>query len=266
MLSSRFRLSAIFFSILLILFSISTAFAQSFPLGVSTYYPVEVEVNDGDIIAQVEGKFVKSTLQYQPAVIGIYVSNPSLEFRPEQLGENDKAIISSGEAYVNVTSKNGEIKRNDFLTSSDISGVAMLAPAKGHVIGTALEDYTATDTERVGKIRVNVFIQDNRASNLSLTETEGINILDIFSASKLALYQSPSESFKYIVAAVVVIISFIFGFLTFRKVAVKGVEAIGRNPLASKVIGLGILLNLVITVSIIIAGLVLAYFIITLGS
>lgn len=256
------------FSLFLILFFAFTlgagsVSAQDFPLGIARYYPITGDINDGDIVAIVEDHYEKTVRTYQENIIGIYVENPSLEFRPAEIGD-DKAVLSSGEAFVNVSTVNGFIKRGDVLSSSSIPGTAMLAKEKGFVIGTALENYDESDPEKIGKLRVSLLIEDNRSASLALTEEEGIRLIDIFSASKLALYESPSESFKYIVAALVVIISFVFGFITFKKVAVKGVEAIGRNPLASRMIGAGILLNLVITVSIILAGLVLAYFIITL--
>lgn len=260
-LNLRFKLA-----ILLVLFALifpSISFAQNFSLGVSSYYPIEGELNDGDIIVANEGKYERSSIKYQAGIVGIYIEKPSLELKPENT-EGMRPVLSSGEAYMNVTTSNGPIKRNSYLTSSDIPGVAMLSSAKGNVVGNALEDYTESDPNKIGKIKVSIYVQDTNSSALAIGDEGGINLLDIFSASKLALYESPSESFKYIVAATVVIISFIFGFITFRKVAVKGVEAIGRNPLASKVIGVGILLNLIITVSIIIAGLVLAYFIVTL--
>lgn len=266
MLSCRsifLRFSKLLIAFLIFVSVVTPVFAQDFPLGISRYYPITGEINDGDVIAIVDGNYQRTNLTYQSDVIGVYVQNPSLEFRPNDI-EDNKAVVSSGEALVNVVNINGPIKRGATLASSNIPGVAMLAKKKGNIIGTALESYDEADSEKVGKIRVSIYIEDNRSSNLALTEEEGIRIIDIFSASKLALYQSPSESFKYIVAAVVVIISFVFGFITFRKVAVKGVESIGRNPLASRMITIGILLNLVITVSIIVAGLVLAYFIVTL--
>jgi hypothetical protein len=253
----------LFLGIFLFSLSAPTFSLAQFSLGVSTYYPIQGDVNDGDIIVIKDGTYEKAMSKYQPGIVGVYIEKPSLEFKPENT-EGMKPVLSTGESYVNVSTTNGAIRRNDFLTSSDIPGVAMLSTAKGYVVGNALEDYNESDPTKIGKIRVSIFVQDTNSSALTLGGKEGINILDIFSASKLALYESPSDSFKYIVAATVVVISFIFGFITFRKVAVKGVEAIGRNPLASKVIGVGILLNLIITVSIIIAGLVLAYFIVTL--
>ena len=262
--------SARFKSFIAILFVLTACFtlqnsvlAQSSSLGVSRYYKVDGEVFDGDLIGIYEGKYQKTIFRYQPNVVGVYVENPTLEFRPEDTTDM-KAVLSTGEAYVNVSSINGPIRVNEYVTTSEIPGVGMLATVKGPVIGTALEDFDESDPNKIGRIRVTLYIQDTGSSALAIGGEGGVNLLDVFSASKLALYQSPSDSFKYIVAAVVVMISFVFGFITFRKVAVKGVEAIGRNPLASRVIGIGILLNLIITVSIIIAGLILAYFIVTL--
>lgn len=238
--------------------------AQNFSLGVSSYYPVEQEVTEGDIIVYKDGIYQKSSARHQSNIIGVYVENPSFEFRPEDTS-GKVPILSSGDAYVRVSTVNGEIKQGDFLTTSEIVGAAMKATDRGIILGTALEDFSQEDPTNVGRILVQIDITDTKiAGTIALEEGSALNLIDVFSASKRALYESPSDSFKYIVAAIVVIVSFIFGFITFKKVAVKGVEAIGRNPLASKIIGFGILMNLIITVSIIIAGLILAYFIVTL--
>jgi F0F1-type ATP synthase membrane subunit c/vacuolar-type H+-ATPase subunit K len=70
--------------------------------------------------------------------------------------------------------------------------------------------------------------------------------------------------FKYFIAALIVFASFFFGFYIFGRVAGKGVEALGRNPLASKMIEMGIVMNVVITVVIILSGLGLALVILRL--
>jgi F0F1-type ATP synthase membrane subunit c/vacuolar-type H+-ATPase subunit K len=62
----------------------------------------------------------------------------------------------------------------------------------------------------------------------------------------------------------VVILSFILGFISFGRIANTGVEALGRNPLAGKMIQFGIFLNVLITISIVIAGFALAYFVLRL--
>jgi F0F1-type ATP synthase membrane subunit c/vacuolar-type H+-ATPase subunit K len=75
---------------------------------------------------------------------------------------------------------------------------------------------------------------------------------------------SPSPIFKYIVAAFVVLGSFVLGFLSFGRTAAKGVEALGRNPSASKIIHLGIIFNVGIVVVIVLAGLTVAFMILRL--
>jgi len=45
--------------------------------------------------------------------------------------------------------------------------------------------------------------------------------------------------------------------------AMHGLEAMGRNPLASKMITTGILINSVLTIVVALCGLILAYIIIT---
>jgi len=66
-------------------------------------------------------------------------------------------------------------------------------------------------------------------------------------------------SLRYLLAILVAMTSFILGFVYFGRVAKGGVEAIGRNPLARRAIQIGGALNLVLTLSIMAGGIVLAY-------
>jgi F0F1-type ATP synthase membrane subunit c/vacuolar-type H+-ATPase subunit K len=75
---------------------------------------------------------------------------------------------------------------------------------------------------------------------------------------------SPTPIFKYIVAALVVIVSFVLTFMTFGRTAAKGVEALGRNPAASGLINLGIIFNISISVAITLVGLIVAFLILRL--
>ena len=54
-------------------------------------------------------------------------------------GEGKPVIVAlSGRVPVKVTTKNGEIRPGDYITTSDISGVGMRATEAGRVIGKAL--------------------------------------------------------------------------------------------------------------------------------
>jgi F0F1-type ATP synthase membrane subunit c/vacuolar-type H+-ATPase subunit K len=63
---------------------------------------------------------------------------------------------------------------------------------------------------------------------------------------------------------IVVLGSMILGFLSFGRAAAKGVEALGRNPAASRIIHLGIIFNVAIVVAIALAGLAVAFLILRL--
>lgn len=78
------------------------------------------------------------------------------------------------------------------------------------------------------------------------------------------MYESPSVVFKYVVAAFIIVFCVAIGFLTFSRVASNGIQAIGRNPMAGKMINLGIFLNVALTLGIIGAGIVVAYFVVVL--
>ena len=74
----------------------------------------------------------------------------------------------------------------------------------------------------------------------------------------------PLESLRYLLAVLIVIISFTMGLIYFGRASRTGIEAIGRNPLAKRVIQLTIMLNIVLTLVIILVGLAIAYMILIL--
>ena len=148
----------------------------------------------------------------------------------------------------------GNIKKNDYITSSTTPGVGIKATANGYVLGTALEDYSSNDT---GTIFVNV----NPHINTSLNTTKSRNIYDILKNARQSASLSPLEALRYVVAGIIALLAFVLGFAYFGKVAQKGVEAIGRKPLAGMVIESSVILNVLLTALIIIVGLGVAYLI-----
>ncbi len=89
----------------------------------------------------------------------------------------------SGRVPVKVTTKNGEIKPGDYITTSDISGVGMRATEAGRVIGKAL---TGLSDESEGTVIV--FIEntyydgiDESSYQDALISSSGSQVLDRFS-------------------------------------------------------------------------------------
>lgn len=232
---------------------------QEASLGVARMVTVkEKDVKDGSLISSSIEGVILSNIPYDPQILGVVARDAGIIIASNDSPES-VPVISNGSVYVLVSSKNGVIKKGDIITSSTTPGVAVKAVKSGYVLGYALEDYSDTDANKIGKIAVDLSLHYfNSRSTLVGTLT------DIFKIALLPTKDSPNAIFKYIIAALVVIGSFILGFLTFGRTAAKGVEALGRNPAASKTIHLGIILNVAIVVVIIAAGITVAFFILRL--
>lgn len=260
----------LFFSLsLLFSFSPAETFAQTPPassqdvaaasIGVAHMVVVKDKlVKDGTILSNTVKGAAPSTTPYDSQVLGVVSRNAGIILSTTD-DENSVPVISEGSVYVLVSSKNGNIKKGDLITTSTIPGVAVRADSTGYILGAAMEDYTSNNATQIGKIAVNLSLHYfNSKSSLAGTLT------DILKFALLPSKDSPAAIFKYIVAALVVLGSFVLGFISFGRTAAKGVEALGRNPSASAVIHLGIIFNVVIVVAIIIAGIAVAFLILRL--
>lgn len=253
-----FRLA--FFYCLLFLAFVSFRFvhAQLSSYSIARY----IEVNDsnvveGSLITQnADGRYARARKPYDTQAKGVVVSSPAIFVKSDN--QNKKyALVSSGETNVLVQTSNGSIKRGDLLRTSTVPGVAVRADKSGFVVGTALQDYSNENRSQNGLIKVELNIH-YAPSPSSL----GSSLTDIFSLSALASYEQPLIVFKYVVAAIITLTSFIFGFFYFGRIASKGVEALGRNPLASRAIQFGIVMNVLITCVIVGVGILISIFII----
>ena len=254
---------------IVLLFSPSPAMAQTPPaaqsseaaatLGVARMIDVkDKNVKDGSVISSGAGGALLSTIPYDGHVIGV-VSRDAAIILSTNATENGVPAIATGTVYILVSSQNGAVKKGDLLTTSTIPGVAVKATKDGYVLGTALEDGTSTDPKQQDKIAADL---DLHYYNSKPTFPGSLS--DIFKLALLPTKDSPTPIFKYIVAAAVVLGSFVLGFLSFGRTAAKGVEALGRNPAASRIIHLGIILNVSIVVIIVLAGLTVAFLILRL--
>jgi F0F1-type ATP synthase membrane subunit c/vacuolar-type H+-ATPase subunit K len=161
--------------------------------------------------------------------------------------------VQSGDAIVRVSTVNGAIEVGDLITSSEMPGVGQKATVNGFVLGLALEAYGSTDPNDIGEILVSLNIHPSSSFVGSRTNLVA-NIRQALSSPVVA----PLDSFRYLLAFIIAIISFALGFVYFGRVVRTGVEAIGRNPLASRMIQVTVLINIVITIVIVLTGLVVA--------
>jgi F0F1-type ATP synthase membrane subunit c/vacuolar-type H+-ATPase subunit K len=233
---------------------VPSAFADEYGIGM----PVNIGhgiIPDGSIVSATRDGYSLSTTDYDPNMVGVISLKPAIAFITTKV-PNNKSMITSGNAQLRVSNTNGVIKAGDLLTSSKIKGVAQKADKSGYVIGTALQNYTGNN---VGTILATInprfaVLESNAASNL-------------FANLKLAAsspFLTPLTSLRYILAVLVTTLSFVFGFLYFGRIAKTGVEALGRNPLASRSIQMSVFLNVSMSIGIMLFGVALAYIILIL--
>jgi len=134
------------------------------------------------------------------------------------------------------------------------------------ILGQALEDMTTDNTTEEESILVVLNIYP--AGLVARPPTDAERLLAFLSGLFKFVdpdeYEEPTLAFKYVLSSLVILLSLILGFMSFTRLARSGVEAIGRNPLAGRLITFGIALNVVITVIIIGAGVMIAYYILLL--
>ena len=237
----------------------SRTHSQGNASGYAVTVPVEGEnILDGHILCSGGRSFVLCARPYQASMYGVVTDEPAvaLQARGEE-GQEVRLILRNGNAHVLVTSEGGSIKKGDEITSSALAGFGQKADKNGFVLGIALEDFEATQGQ--GKIIVAL---DIRAS--SAAEGGRGDLLRLIRQGIAAPLAEPLSALRYLLAVLMVIISFALGFIYFGRVARTGIEALGRNPLAAKVIQISIIFHIAITVVIVLIGLAVAYLILTL--
>jgi len=245
--------------LLLIVSFVTPALAQLDSLGIAI--PTEIEsdqVEEGDIICTKEGGNVLCDLPYDAALFGVVTATPAMAFRHDD-DQNLPLVLQKGNTIVKVTSANGNIAVGDLVTSSDIPGVGQKADLNGYVLGMALEPYESDDTESIGDIYVSLNIHP-----LTSTITSRSNIVASLRQALSAPTVSPLASFRYLLAFLVALISFAIGFVYFGRVVKSGIDAIGRNPKASRTIQIAVFINIMVTIAIVLSGLGITFLILIL--
>ncbi len=242
--------------ILMFLLSTVGVKAQFSASGVAYTMNVNVDnIEDGSLLCETSEGLRLCDTEYHVSMAGVYVANPAVLVEDTD-EENGKPVVSSGKAYVRVSTKNGKINKGDFVTSSTIPGVAQKADKSGNALGVAQEEFSSADPVQVEKLLVAINIKP-----IIVAKSARGNLVEVLKEGILAPTLTPLASLRYLLAILVAILCLILGFVYFGRVANRGVEAMGRNPLAAKKIQLIVLLNLGLVIMITGGGLLLAYII-----
>lgn len=240
-----------------LIFGVSPAKAQNLT-GVALAVPMKnTAVQNGDIVCSLQDGYDLCNVDYDSAIYGVIDDNPVASITSNAAGTN--LVVSTGNVQVRVSAGNGDIKTGDFITSSTIAGVGQKATHNGYVMGIAQEDYAPGDKAQVGLIAVSLSIHPTAV--IADTKT---NLLETFRQGLTSAVINPLAVLRYVTAALVVISAFVLGFIFFGRTAGIGLEAIGRNPLATRTIQINIIFNILLFIVIVGVGLGISYLILTL--
>ena len=254
-----YSMPAKFIALIFPLIFVPTVQAQVGSSGIAISVPIAGEnISDASIIcSQGDGYYLCDTA-YSSSMVGVITDEPAVAFEGERF-ENSRHLVFEGTIVVRISGQNGAITQGDLVTSSDIPGVGMRADKNGFVLGTAMESFEPPSPEQEGLILVSLKIHPT----IELSDSRTSLLENIREGLAFPLL-SPLASLRYLLSFAIVIIGFVLGFFYFGRVAKSGVEAIGRNPLASSSIRMGIVFNVVLGIVIVIASLALALLILIL--
>jgi hypothetical protein len=240
------------FLILFGIFSFQIVLSQGVPI-IAQYFEIkDPEIKKGDIVSLRNKEIYRSNVPYDENIAGVIGENPILVFGKETT--TTLPVVSYGKTLVRVTNQNGEIKKGDFITSSNRPGVGQKATESGFVVGKALEDFNE------GEGLIPVFVNIQYLNIAPKGPSFGGMIQQIFSALKVP--ENVPEVLRYVFATLLAGMSFIFGFLFFARTLREGIVGISRNPLAKRSIQTAMIINLAGISILTLAGIGLALFVI----
>lgn len=270
MISFRFAHAIITF-FLIFAYTLTPIHAQE-PQGIeitSVYEVADPDAVDGDILKTSEKGLTRTSISFDNKIFGILNIQPLLLYRN---GTEGKPIIRSGITQVNVTTLNGPIKYGDYITSSIISGKGQKALESGYTLGTALAPFDGSGADQIdgpqgkvalGKIPVAVKIEYTEISNPRFLN----RLFSFIGTTFLENIRDPKQLgqiIRFIAAALIILLSFTYGFLTFSRSIAKSIEAIGRNPLAKTTIQLSMIISAMLLITTTVVGIIASILIIRL--
>ena len=233
----------------------------------NTYTAKDADIENGDIVARSENNLKeveRSKKAYDEKLVGVVFNQATVVYRIEGMGI---AVVENGEVKTKVTTLNGPINTGDAVTTSSIAGKGQKADSTaGQILGIALEGLTdENSTEliydskpiREGKILVLVRVGTGISSDAGIIS----RLVDQLSLLILRNTQTPigAETFlRYLSAALLAAVIIFVSFISFGRNIAKGIEAIGRNPLAKTQIQAMIIFNVVLIAIISIGGIILS--------
>lgn len=233
-------------------------------LGLAEYIQIKTpNLSTGTIIVHHNGQYSLSNEPYSKDLLGVITLKPAIEFSPSSTNEFSYPLVKNGVVEVQINGQGGPIQVGDLITSSSTPGVGMKAAQSGFVLGVAQKEFIPNSADEISTIPV--FLDMRFAFSDDAPESKRIvsRLMSIVSLNTVSFVEEPVKSLRYTSAAIAILFSLFISLFTFGRIAYKGIEAIGRNPLAKNTIILGIVINTGLALTLIVAGISVAYIIVT---
>lgn len=219
----------------------------------------------GDIVRMNEtGQVVRSETEFDERMVGVYNREATIIYHT---GNEGIPIAFQGQVLVNVTTAGGPIMLGDLITTSSIAGRGQRSlTTRGQVLGIALGALGESDgveanyegrIVREGKIPVSIDIRPGDVQSVGIVS----KMVDQFGSLVLKNIDTPERSesfFRFIMAGLIAAVAVIVSFVTFGRNITRGLEAIGRNPLARAQIQAMIVVNVLLIAAISIGAIMLS--------
>ncbi|OGG06310.1 hypothetical protein A2777_05355, partial [Candidatus Gottesmanbacteria bacterium RIFCSPHIGHO2_01_FULL_40_15] len=150
----------------------------------AVFHTEQKDLKQGDIVQistrSSEMKIDKTSSSYSYEILGV----------AENIASDSAEITTYGQSTVTVSTINGPVKKGDYLTSSDIPGVAMKADQAGTGIGIALEDFDSNSDSKY----VNSEILSQPVSSVSASINDGFTSSEAATASPSTDKKEPASA------------------------------------------------------------------------
>jgi hypothetical protein len=245
--------------------------AQNVPQG----YQSDQRLQKGMIIRLKSGDGTKVqavSQKDQGEIFGVVVSSSDAAVSLSNTGAAQETFVAnSGQYEVLVSTQNGAIKTGDFIAVSSLDGIGMRADRKQEfVLGKALTSFdgrgsaesnttlkTSTGEQQVAIGRVSIEV--SVAHNPSYSQQDKAGVPHFLESLVQAVTDKPVTAFRiYASLAIVIICALIAGAIMFAGVR-TGMIAVGRNPLAKKIISRNLIQVILMALIVFVIGLIAVY-------
>lgn len=249
--------------------SLGMLFVQASALAIARGYDTDdTGLQTGMVVAlstgDTENKVERATNENRDRIVGIVTTfNDSLVTVTS--GESEVLVETEGDVDAYVTDTNGEVKKGDLLKLSDYKGIlGRASQGDGHIIGIAASDFITSNPEtysvkdgssnkdiKIAKIKVNL---NRQGANGGVVITDSA----LAKLGKSIVGKDVGE-IRVILAVIIFFIVLIAeGGILYGAIS-SSITALGRNPLAGKIIRKELIRVVVIALIVLTVGLGATY-------